>query len=52
VHVDGFLQPVTVKLGWLGNGRVKAGKASKKKRQGKREREDPGAPEAVASVED
>jgi hypothetical protein len=52
VHIDGFLQPVTVKLGWLGNGRVKAEKASKKKREGMRGREDTGAPEAIARVED
>lgn len=25
VHIDGFLQPVTVKPGWLGHGRSKAG---------------------------
>lgn len=30
VQIDGFLQPVTVKPGWLGHGRAKAGKASKK----------------------
>jgi N-terminal acetyltransferase B complex catalytic subunit len=29
VHIDGFLQPVTAKPGWLGNGRTKAGRASK-----------------------
>ena len=30
VHNDGFLQPVTVKPGWLGHGRSKANRASKK----------------------
>lgn len=32
VQIDGFLQPVTVKPGWLGHGRAKAGKASKKQK--------------------
>ncbi|KAI4653699.1 hypothetical protein J4E93_001466 [Alternaria ventricosa] len=34
VHIDGFLQPITAKQGWLGNGRAKAGKASKRARTG------------------
>jgi N-terminal acetyltransferase B complex catalytic subunit len=34
VHIDGFLQPVTAKPGWIGNGRAKAGKASKTQRKG------------------
>ncbi|KAH9868502.1 hypothetical protein J1614_007574 [Plenodomus biglobosus] len=35
VQIDGFLQPVTLKPGWLGHGRAKAGKTSKKqKREG------------------
>ncbi|KAH6878330.1 hypothetical protein BKA58DRAFT_376970 [Alternaria rosae] len=34
VHIDGFLQPITAKQGWLGNGRVKAGKVSKRSRTG------------------
>ncbi|KAG9189568.1 N-terminal acetyltransferase B complex catalytic subunit [Alternaria panax] len=34
VHIDGFLQPVTMKPGWLGNGRSKAGRANKKQRKG------------------
>ncbi|KAF2856799.1 hypothetical protein T440DRAFT_463017 [Plenodomus tracheiphilus IPT5] len=33
VQIDGFLQPVTLKPGWLGHGRSKAGKASKKQKR-------------------
>ena len=29
VHIDGFLQPVTLKSGWLGLGRTKANKKIK-----------------------
>jgi N-terminal acetyltransferase B complex catalytic subunit len=25
VHIDGFMQPITAKQGWLGHGRSKAG---------------------------
>ena len=32
VHIDGFLHPITAKQGWLGNGRAKAGKVSKRAR--------------------
>jgi hypothetical protein len=51
VHIDGFLQPVTVKSGWLGNGRVKAGKTSKKAKKARKDWEETDAPEAVVSVE-
>lgn len=34
VHIDGFLQPVTAKPGWLGNGRAKAGRANKMQKKG------------------
>jgi N-terminal acetyltransferase B complex catalytic subunit len=34
VHIDGFLQPVTAKPGWLGNGRTKAGRANKMQKKG------------------
>ncbi|KAI4629981.1 uncharacterized protein J4E87_003168 [Alternaria ethzedia] len=34
VHIDGFLRPITAKQGWLGNGRAKAGKVSKRARTG------------------
>jgi N-terminal acetyltransferase B complex catalytic subunit len=34
VHIDGFLQPVTAKPGWLSRGPTKAGKASKKHKKG------------------
>ncbi|KAF2131934.1 hypothetical protein P153DRAFT_364401 [Dothidotthia symphoricarpi CBS 119687] len=37
VHIDGFLQPITVKPGWLGHGRSKAG--SEKVLDFKQERE-------------
>jgi hypothetical protein len=39
VHIDGFLQPVTLKHGWLGGGRSKAG--SKKAEVGKDKPTDP-----------
>ncbi|KAF1838570.1 hypothetical protein BDW02DRAFT_391108 [Decorospora gaudefroyi] len=39
VHIDGFLQPVTAKPGWIGNGRGKFGKESKKARKKQRNSE-------------
>lgn len=39
VHIDGFLKPVTSKPGWLGHGRSKAGKASKKQKRDEETRE-------------
>ncbi|KAH7402420.1 hypothetical protein BKA66DRAFT_435844 [Pyrenochaeta sp. MPI-SDFR-AT-0127] len=45
VHIDGFLQPVTLKPGWLGHGRSKAGKPSKKPKTG--EEDDVIAPDTV-----
>jgi N-terminal acetyltransferase B complex catalytic subunit len=30
VHIDGFLQPITAKQGWLGHGRSKAGGKKRK----------------------
>ena len=50
VHIDGFLQPVTSKPGWLGHGRSKAGKISKKQKIGEEESAD--SPDALVSVED
>jgi hypothetical protein len=50
VHIDGFLQPVTAKPGWLGNGRVKAGKVSKKARTGQSSSR--GASEVALSTEE
>ena len=35
VHIDGFLQPITAKQGWLGHGRLKAG--GKKRKTGEDE---------------
>lgn len=50
VHIDGFLQPVTLKPGWLGHGRSKAGTVSKKQ---KRAQEDDGNQlDAIVSIED
>ncbi|RAR11012.1 atp-dependent dna helicase pif1 [Stemphylium lycopersici] len=45
VHIDGFLQPVTAKPGWLGHGRTKAGNKRKLDEEhqstyGKRARQD------------
>ncbi|CBX94540.1 hypothetical protein LEMA_P120310.1 [Plenodomus lingam JN3] len=52
VQIDGFLQPVTVKPGWLGHGRMKAGKTSKKqKRERDEESADADAVDAVETVE-
>lgn len=50
VHIDGFLQPVTSKPGWLGHGRSKAGKISKKQKIG--ENESAGLVDAVVSIDD
>jgi N-terminal acetyltransferase B complex catalytic subunit len=47
VHIDGFLQPVAAKPGWLGNGRSKAGKVSKKQRKGQRDHPDPEVPKRL-----
>lgn len=48
VHIDGFLQPITAKQGWLGHGRSKAGG---KKR--KTEEDDPGGfPAVVPDIEE
>jgi hypothetical protein len=50
VHIDGFLQPVTAKPGWLGNGRVKAGKVNKRARTGQSSSR--GVSEAALSTEE
>ncbi|CAO2657620.1 Nn.00g037460.m01.CDS01 [Neocucurbitaria sp. VM-36] len=48
-HIDGFLKPVTSKPGWLGHGRSKAGKASKKLKMGGEEKR--GSPDAFGTVD-
>ncbi|KNG47236.1 atp-dependent dna helicase pif1 [Stemphylium lycopersici] len=50
VHIDGFLQPVTAKPGWLGHGRTKAGNVSKKQR--KAQSGSQAASEAAGSAEE
>lgn len=47
VHIDGFMQPVTLKPGWLGHGRAKAGKTTKKQRIGNEE----GPADAIMTTE-
>lgn len=49
VHTDGFLQPITMKPGWLGHGRSKAGKTSKKPKTGE---EGADVTDAVPTIED
>ncbi|KAL6712411.1 N-terminal acetyltransferase [Coniothyrium glycines] len=49
VHIDGFLQPVTLKQGWLGHKRKKAGGASKRQKQSQSHDEEEAEP--IASVE-
>ncbi|KAF2632530.1 hypothetical protein BU25DRAFT_405863 [Macroventuria anomochaeta] len=48
VHIDGFLQPITAKQGWLGHGRSKAG--GKKRKTEEADHAD--ATAAVASIEE
>lgn len=43
VHIDGFLQPITAKQGWLGHGRTKAG--------GKKRRTEESSPLAATALE-
>ncbi|KAF1945098.1 hypothetical protein EJ02DRAFT_451930 [Clathrospora elynae] len=50
VHIDGFLQPITAKPGWLGRGRSKAEKASKKHKKGQKCSAD--EPESAMSIDD
>ncbi|OAL56885.1 hypothetical protein IQ07DRAFT_21821 [Pyrenochaeta sp. DS3sAY3a] len=47
VHIDGFMQPVTLKPGWLGHGRAKAGKTTKKQKRGDEE----GPADAIMTTE-
>ena len=42
VHIDGFMQPITAKQGWLGHGRSKAG--------GKRRRTEESEPAPAAEA--